>query len=154
MNGMRGQSYCLYNPGIFFWFYVLLAFPYHPNKKLAVVAYRGEGMERKKLAEHLPVQHEPYTCIDFKASVWSSSPAVHSCCAVTSCARQHAVPADAHGAVRACPAASETPGIHGSAARGTSSTSLPFPAMYAWRTLPPQRQGWGMQTSLIPPSGC
>lgn len=41
MNGMRGQSYCLTNPEVSFFLYVLLAFPYDPDKKLSVGAYRG-----------------------------------------------------------------------------------------------------------------
>lgn len=134
MNRTRGQSYCLTNPGISFWFYVLLVFPYHPDKKLSVVAYRGEGMERKKMTSTTTWAARTmylYHCTDFKASVGIPYPCgaqLPRCYLVR--AQGHS-PSDAREAVWID--VSSQPPIHpaftGQSHRVSSSASLPFPAM-------------------------
>lgn len=92
MNVMRGQSYHLTNPGISFWFYLPLPFPYDPDKKLFGVAFRGESTEKKNnswrstCAARTTCLHR---CVDFKVCVWWPSAAEHSCCAAPRCACQH-----------------------------------------------------------------
>lgn len=158
MNVMRGQSYHLTNPGISFWFYLPLPFSYDPDKKLFGVAFRGESTEKKNnswrstCAARTTCLHR---CVDFKVCVWWPSAAEHSCCAAPRCACQHRAQLRRRRPCRRGPTASGTPHIHRSSVQDISRAPLPFPARYACRRIsPPQRQGWGVQRSLIASSGC
>lgn len=95
-----------------------------------------------------------YHCIDFKVSIWSSGLAMHSCCTATWCAHKRTVQLMHRRQCRHVPATSDMLCTDRSAVQGIRSTLLPFPDMYTSGTLPSQRQGWGMQTSLIPSSRC